>query len=211
MTPTNTADEDTTLDLSDPTILDDPGWLAVRRTPAEVAAVDDGRLPITGDGRGLDDPRPWFLGRRQRHTTAVVTARVDASAGRGGLAARHDEAHWFALEAEGDGAGTTVTARAALAGIEHTARAEFPAGEVELRLEMLRPPAGLVTGAACGGRVRLVAAADGREVVLADFDGRYRSFEVAKSFTGRVFGLYTTEGTVGFSALRYVGTDVVPR
>jgi hypothetical protein len=54
--------------------------------------------------------------------------------------------------------------------------------------------------------VRLVAG----EVVLAEFDGRYWSFEVAKSFTGRVLGLYTAEGTVTFADVRYRGTDTVP-
>ena len=46
--------------------------------------------------------------------------------------------------------------------------------------------------------------------MLAEFDGRYWSFEVAKSFTGRVFGLYAVEGTVTFAELRYSGTDVLP-
>jgi hypothetical protein len=58
--------------------------------------------------------------------------------------------------------------------------------------------------------VRLIAAAAGREEVLAVFDGRYWSFEVAESFTGRVVGLYAVDGTVAFSDLRYRGTDAVP-
>ena len=37
-----------------------------------------------------------------------------------------------------------------------------------------------------------------------------RSFEVANSFTGRVFGLYAVEDTVTFSELRYPGTDAAP-
>jgi hypothetical protein len=207
VTPTGTADEAAGL-ASD---LADPRWLAVRRTPAEVADVRSGALVITSDGRDLDDPRPWFLGRRQRHMTAILSARVDASGGRGGLAARHDETHWFAIEAEGDDAGTTVTARAALAGIARTWTAEFASGEVELRLELERPPSGFVPGAAGGGIVRLVATGGGQESVLAEFDGRYWSFEVAKSFTGRVLGLYAAEGTVFFADPRYRGTDDVPR
>jgi hypothetical protein len=203
VTPVATPDEDVVLDAA----LDDPGWLSVRRTPAEVADGRGGRLAITGDGRDLDDPRPWFLGRRQRHMTATLSARVDATAGRGGLAVRHDETHWFAIEAEGDGAGTAVTARAALAGIERTWSAEVPAGEVELRIELERPPTGFVPAAVGGGTVRLVAGG----AVLAEFDGRYWSFEVAKSFTGRVLGGYAAEGTVLFSDLRYRGTDDVPQ
>jgi beta-xylosidase len=210
VSPAPTPDEDVAFDLADPALLDDPAWLAVRRTPTEVAVVEDGRLVITGDGHDLDDPRPFFLGRRQRHMTAIVSTRVDASSGRGGLAARHDEMHWFALEAHGDGGTTTVTARAALAGLERTWHAEFPVGEVELRMELLRPPTGFVPAAAGGGTVRLVASGAGREVVLAAFDGRYWTFEVAKSFTGRVFGLYAADGTVTFADLRYTGTDAVP-
>jgi xylan 1,4-beta-xylosidase len=139
--------------------------------------------------------------------TATVSVRVDASAGRGGLAARHDEVHWFGLEARPDGAGTTVTARAALAGLERTWSASFPAGEVELRMELVRPPSGFVPAAAGGGCVRLVAGG----TVLAEFDGRYWCFEVAKSFTGRVFGLYAADGTVTFTDLHYTGTDDLPQ
>jgi hypothetical protein len=196
VTPTGTPDEDVAW-AADPA---DPAWLAVRRTPAEVAAVRDGRLVLTADGRDLDDPRPWFLGRRQRHLGAVLSARVDASAGRGGLAARHDETHWFAVEASGDG---TVTARASLAGFVRTWTAVVPPGEVELRIELARPPGGFVPAAAGGGTVRLVAGG----TVLAEFDGRYWSFEVAKSFTGRVLGVYAAEGTVTVTDVRYRGTD----
>ena len=73
-------------------------------------------------GAGLDDPRPQFVGRRQRHLSAAVSATVDASGGAGGLAARYDEDHWFALEARG----TAVTARAHLAGLEQTWQATVP-------------------------------------------------------------------------------------
>jgi hypothetical protein len=143
--------------------------------------------------------------------SATVTVDVDVTAGRGGLAARHDEQHWFAVEARGDGTTTTVTARAALAGLERTWSAELPAdGDVELRMELLRPPTGFVPAAAGGGTVRLAASGGGRDVVLAEFDGRYWSFEVARSFTGRVVGLYAVDGTVGFTGFRYRGTDAVP-
>ena len=103
-----------------------------------------------------------------------------------------------------------MTARAALLGLERTWSAEFPAAEVELRMELRRPPTGFVPAAAGGGTVRLLAVGGGDEVVLAEFDGRYWSFEVAKSFTGRVYGLYATDGTVTFTDLRYTGTDAVP-
>jgi xylan 1,4-beta-xylosidase len=55
--------------------------------------------------------------------------------------------------------------------------------------------------------VRLVAG----DVALAEFDGRYWSFEVVRSFTGRVLGLHATDGTVSFSQVRYRGTDDIPQ
>ncbi|KJK12392.1 glycoside hydrolase [Terrabacter sp. 28] len=210
VTPAPTPDEDVTMDLAGPAVLTDPGWLSVRRTPTHVAAVDGAGLVLTGDGRDLDDVVPCFLGRRQRHMSATVSVRVDASTGRGGLAARHDETHWFALEARGDGTVTRVTARAALAGIEQTWAVDLAPGAVELRMDLLRPPSGFVPAAAGGGTVILSAVSNGQHVRLAEFDGRYWSFEVAKSFTGRVLGLYAVDGRVRFTELRYRGTDAMP-
>ena len=88
--------------------LDDPGWLAVRALPTEVAAADGGRLVIPGDGNTLADTHPRFVGRRQRHHTSGTAVRLDVSAGTGGLAARYDEHSWYGLEARADGGGRTV-------------------------------------------------------------------------------------------------------
>ena len=121
LAPRETADEEV-FDFADPCALEDPGWLAVRTTPASVASAVDGRLSITGRA-GLDDPHPQFVGRRQRHLTATVSATVDASGGTGGLAARYDEHHWFCLEVRGtrrDRPGPRRGPRAGLGG--HRAR-----------------------------------------------------------------------------------------
>ena len=72
-------------------------------------------------------------------------------------------------------------------------------------MELQRPPSGFVPAAAGGGTVRLVARRR-PEVVLAEFDGRYWSFEVAKSFTGRR-SASTPPTAPCFSELRYRGTD----
>jgi beta-xylosidase len=185
-------------DFADPSSLDDPGWLAVRTTPPAVASITDGRLSITGRC-GLDDPHPQFVGRRQRHLTAAVSVIVDASAGAGGLAARYDEDHWFALEARG----TAVTARARLAGVEQAWQATLPEGEVELRMEMSPPSFGFTPAALGGDRVRLLAGT----TLLAELDGRYWTAETCASFTGRVIGLYASLGTVRFRSWKYRGTD----
>jgi beta-xylosidase len=181
-------------------------WIAVRRTPSSLLAGDS--FVLTGEGTTLSHPRPVFVGRRQRHLSCTVDVVVDASAGRGGLAARHDEQHWFGVEAATDGDRTVVTARAVLAGLETTWTAAFPAGPVQLRIDQQLPPGGFVQAAIGGGVVRLLATwADADPVLLAEFDGRYWSYEVAKSFTGRVWGLFAVEGTVSFSDLRYRGSD----
>jgi len=177
--------------------LAEPGWLAVRTTPESVASVRDGRLAITGHA-GLDDPHPQFVGRRQRHLTATVSATVDATSGTGGLAARYDEKHWICLEARG----TLVTARAQVAGLAQSWQATVPGGDVELRMEMTPAPTGFSSAAMGGDRIRLLAAGS----LVAELDGRYWTAETCASFTGRVIGLYASAGTVSFACFRYRGT-----
>jgi beta-xylosidase len=186
----------------------DPSWVAVRRTPASVAVASAAAVVLTGEGTSPSDPRPVFVGRRQRHLAGTFEAVVDASAGRGGLAARHDEQHWFGVEVAGVGAArSVVTARAVLAGLERTWTAELPAGPVVLRIEQDLPPGGFVPAAIGGGVLRLSASAGGVTEQLAELDGRYWSYETAKSFTGRVLGLHAVDGEVAFSEVRYRGRD----
>jgi len=187
--------------FADPSAFEDPGWLAVRTTPESVASVKDGRLSITGHV-GLDDSRPQFVGRRQRHLTATVSTTVDASAGAGGLAARYDENVWFALEVRG----TVVTARARLAGLAQSWQATVPAGDVELRIEMAPAEPGFTPAAMGGDRIRLLAGG----TLLTELDGRYWTAETCASFTGRVIGLYAREGTVTFTDYRYRGAEGSP-
>jgi xylan 1,4-beta-xylosidase len=197
LAPRETTDEEA-FDFADPSALEDPGWLAVRTTPASVAAAVDGRLSITGRA-GLGDLHPQFVGRRQRHLTATVSITVDASGGVGGLAARYDEHHWFCLEVRG----SVVTARAQVAGLAQAWQATVPTGDVELRMEMSPPAASFDSAALGGDRIRLVAAG----TLVAELDGRYWTAETCASFTGRVIGLYASAGTVRFADFRYRGTD----
>jgi beta-xylosidase len=198
LNPRDTADEEEAFDFADPAALEEPGWLAIRTTPASVASVADGRLSITGH-IGLDDPRPQFVGRRQRHLTAVVSAVVDASGGTGGLAARYNEHHWFGLEV----CGTAVTARAHVAGLAQAWEVTVPAGDVELRMEMTLPAATFDSAALGGDRIRLLAGS----TLVTELDGRYWTAETCASFTGRMIGLYASAGTVRFGDFRYRGND----
>jgi xylan 1,4-beta-xylosidase len=192
------ATEDEVFDFADPDTLAEPGWLAVRTTPGSVASVVDGRLSITGRA-GLDDPRPQFVGRRQRHHRATVSTTVNASGGTGGLAARYDEDHWIALEA----CGPVVTARAQVAGLAQAWQITVPAGDIELRMEMTLPSAGFDFVAMGGDRIRLLAGG----TLVTELDGRYWTSETCASFTGRVIGLYASAGTVSFADFRCQGTD----
>ena len=195
------------LDVLDTSVpLERSGWISVRRTPAEVASVDAaGRLILTGHGTDLADPLPAFVGRRQSHIEATFSARVDATGGVGGLAARHSEAHWFGIDAHDDGAVITVTARAALAGFTHEWRAKLPSGGLVLSIRS-RPSSGDLAKLEVGGdRIQLVAASGGEDTVVAELDGRYWAYETTESFTGRVLGLYAIDGTVAFADVTYDG------
>jgi hypothetical protein len=130
-----------------------------------------------------------------------VSTTVDASGGAGGLAARYDEHHWISLEARG----TVVSARAQLAGLAQTWQATVPAGDVELRMEITPPPASFNFAAMGGDRIRLLAAG----ALVAELDGRYWTAETCASFTGRVIGLYASEGTVSFAGFRYRGSEAL--
>lgn len=195
------------LDVARP--FDDQGWIAVRQSPSEVARIDGDRVVVAGRG-DLSMLRPGFLGRRQQHHAAVFSARVDAAQGTGGIAGRHSDAHWFAIEARLDGGSVRLTARAALSGFIHEWTGRLAAGDVILSIRS-RPPSAdhkrLETG---GDRIALVAAPAAEphdEVVLTELDGRYWSFETTESFTGRILGLYATAGTVAFTDVTYEGSS----
>ena len=60
-----------------------------------------------------------------------------------------------------------------------------------------------------GDRIRLVASPrrGGEDVLLTELDGRFWTAEVTASFTGRVVGLFATEGTVTFARFHAEGSD----
>ena len=69
-------------------------------------------------------------------------------------------------------------------------------------------PASTFDSAALGGdRIRLLAGG----TLVAELDGRYWTAETCASFTGRVIGLYASQGTVRFGGWRYRGSDAGAR
>ncbi|ROO87633.1 beta-xylosidase [Actinocorallia herbida] len=199
--------EEVIYDLGAPDVLADPVWIAVRQLPTEVAAPTPGGLLLrrTSGHTGLDGPRPAFVGRRQRHLTAVVSGVFDVREGRGGLAFRNAEDNLVALEARATGTAVEVEARVVVAGFDRTWHAALPSGDVELTIAMAPPPDDFAAGAVGGDRIRLSARVADDEVTLAELDGRHWCFETAKAFTGRVVGPFAAEGSVLVRRLRYSG------
>ncbi|WP_213815451.1 glycoside hydrolase family 43 protein [Glaciihabitans sp. dw_435] len=181
----------------------DAGWLAIRRVPAEVAAIDGGKLVLHGEGATLDDTRPVFLGRRQLNQTARVSTVIDASSGTGGLVVRYDEDYHTEIEVSG----TRVTGRVHLAGVAQEWTLEVPAGPLELRMSSVPIAAGFGPSQLSSDRIILSIVTGGEETVIAETDGRYLSAETAASFTGRVIGVYAVDGTVRFDRFDYVGSE----
>ena len=84
----------------------------------------------------------------------------------------------------------------------------LPTADIELRIEMAPPPSAFSAGAVGGDRIRLLAGvASSEPQPLAELDGRHWTFETAKAFTGRVFGVFATEGSVVVRTLSYSGSD----
>jgi hypothetical protein len=180
-----------------------PEWLAVRRYPAEVSTVGEGRLVLHGDGSTLDDLRPVFVGRRQRHEAAEFSVTVDAGSGTGGLTVRFDELHHYEIEVSAG----VLKARAVIAGIRQEWTGPEVAGSVRLHLDCVPATGSTLLELLTSDHIRLGSTdpATGKRIDLAEVDGRYLSQETAASFTGRVVGLYAVDGDVAFSEFRYHG------
>jgi hypothetical protein len=179
----------------------------VRRYPAELATLADGRLRLTGEGGTLDAEQPVLVGYRQRNPWSSTTVRVQGvtadAAGRGGLGVRYDEEHHYEIEVGGG----QVTARASVAGIRQTWSRSVPSGATTLGIDFVPSDGdGILANLTSDIVVLSVGSGDDR-VELARVDGRYLSQETAASFTGRVIGLYAVHGMVAFDSFRYTGKD----
>jgi beta-xylosidase len=173
-------------------------WLTIRLLASEFVMKKPGNIMLKGEGRKLDHEAPTFLGRRQRRLEGVVRATVSVS-GIGGLTMRYDEAAHYDIEISGG----QVVARAVLSYATQEVAVEAPYVESLTLLMKLDRPSGVdFPSMQTSDIVRLgYVAADGSEVIVASFDGRYLSAEVTCSFTGRVIGVYSVEGSL--ELLRY--------
>jgi beta-xylosidase len=162
-----------------------PRWISPRgRTPEQATTTHrPGWLTL----------RSSFVGRRQQHHSCRVRALVDAAAGTGGLAVRLDDRHLLSVEASGSNVAVHFVVGPLRTVVEKMA---VPEGPVVLRIDVA---ATVDLPDPCTGPDTLTLGIeffDGTFCALATLDGRYLSTEVAGGFTGRVIGLYATQGTV---------------
>lgn len=184
-----------------------PQWyMGIRRLATEFTSLSErpGWLTIHGDGRTMAHVQPTAVAARQRHERMCVTTLVDVSAGVGGLALRIDEHQWAHVVA-GDG---EIRARVQLHQISQEFAATLTGTKATLFIRTADPSGNGAIGAASGpDTVILGYVADGVEVPLLEFDGRYICAETGESFVGRAYALVANAGTVAFDWLQYDGID----
>ena len=166
-------------------------FISIRRMPQQVLTPVNGGLQLTGNGLGMDDPAPAFVGRRQRRFDSRVEACVDVK-GIGGLTLRYDEQSHYDIEITP----YDIVVRARLYGLTRESSHALPADMACLFIQCVDPVGGF-EAMQTSDQVQLgFVNSIGESAILATFDGRYLSAEVTTSFTGRVYGVYCTQGSV---------------
>ncbi|MET9386888.1 glycoside hydrolase family 43 protein [Streptomyces sp. NPDC002928] len=197
-----------------------PYWLSPRSRPDGSWSLTrrPGWLTLTATGDSLDRPGHTFVGRRQQHPDSRTAALLDAGRARAGLSVRLDEAHHYDLEVY-DG---TVSVHARIGPVRQcVAEHAVPPGPITLAVETrtggVLPPTVTTTGqeapgVRAGGPDTIAFSAESSEggVRLAELDGRYLSTEVAGGFTGRVIGMYVTEGSAAYDWFDHGPQQVAP-
>lgn len=175
-------------------------WVAPGRHPQEfVTAAPEGGVAIAGSE--APEVRP-LLAVRVEDQSWEALATVDAATAR--LVLRMDDAHWAAVEYR-DG---TLTARAVVGPFDQVlgtaSIAQSPT--ITLAIRSTQPPTGPFGQASAADTVELGAVVHDEFQIIAAFDGRYLSTEVASGFTGRVIGVEPVPGQdlpAGLRRFRY--------
>ncbi|MGP3918044.1 glycoside hydrolase family 43 protein [Nonomuraea sp. 10N515B] len=187
-------------------------WVSPRSRPDGSWSLTErpGWLTLHATGPTLDRPGHTFIGRRQQHHDCRVTARLDPGpSSRAGLSVRMDEAHHYDLEVS-DGQARLIARIGPLR--QCVAQHPVPPGPLTLAIDIrtrdILPPTATATGPVAGpvgveARGPDTIAFSANDVLLAELDGRYVSTEVATGFTGRVIGMYATEGSAAFDWFTY--------
>ena len=181
-------------------------WVSPGRFPADAFGHHDGSWLLTAAGEDPAADDLSFVGRRQEHLYARMTAVVRAAADAvGGLSVRIDGRHHLDLEVGGN----LVQAVAQIGEIRSVLReVTLDAGaDVTLELRMEAAPGSVFSTLL--GPDRVVAGYVGADgfIELGHLDGRYLSTELVGGFTGRMIGCYCRQGTLGIRTVEYQGTD----
>ncbi|NUO99924.1 MAG: glycoside hydrolase family 43 protein [Nonomuraea sp.] len=193
-----------------------PCWISPRSRPDGSWSLTErpGRLTLHATGDTLDRPGHTFVGRRQQHHDCRVAVRLDPGSGRAGLSVRLDEAHHYDLEVH-DGQASVIARIGPLR--QNLTSHRVPAAPLTLVIDIRtagvlpptvtrpgqaddRPPG---VGAHGPDTIAFSVGWDGEHRPLTELDGRYLSTEVATGFTGRVIGMYVTEGSAAFDWFHY--------
>jgi beta-xylosidase len=172
-------------------------FVGIRRLPSSVSKLENDGLHIKGEGKSMSDLRPAFVGRRLRRHDGIVRANLSVN-GIGGISVRYDEVSHYDIEV----ANGKIIARSALSRIVHEVEGKnFTANSnTELYMEFISSSKEFTTdGQSCDFVHLGYFDSNGNKQQVAEFDGRFLAAEVACSFTGRVVGVYCTEGEVVLS------------
>lgn len=169
-------------------------FISIRRMPSSVSTLKSDGLHIKGYGASMSELRPAFVGRRLRRHDGIVRAVMTVE-GVGGISIRYDEVSHYDIEFSNG----KVLARSSLSRVVHEVDANNYSGDqaIELYIEFVPSENTFsIDGQSCDF-IRLgYFDKRGNKQHVAEFDGRFLAAEVACSFTGRVVGVYCTEGEV---------------
>jgi alpha-N-arabinofuranosidase len=168
-----------------------PSWMTMRNPRDRWYALANGKLRIKARPVGLGDfGNPSLLGRRQQHTDATATTKIDfvprRAGDEAGIVALQNDEYWFFLAVTAENGRRVVTlkrrgGRGDPAGGVAVASAPLPAsGAVSLRI------------VARGGQYDFqYAGTDGRwQTLRSGEDGTILSTKTAGGFVGSVFALH---------------------
>ncbi|NUT96560.1 MAG: family 43 glycosylhydrolase, partial [Saccharothrix sp.] len=180
-----------------------PEWISPRGRPDSSWSLTErpGWLTLHATGASLDEQVHTFVGRRPQHQQCRVRALLDPGSARAGLSVRLDETHHYDIEV----AAGRVEVIARIGPLRQVmASADAPSGPVTLGVTMRLPTEQEAADGFLGPDL-VGFEVDGTQ--LCEIDGRYLSTEVATGFTGRVIGMYVTEGTASFDWFEYLNEE----
>ena len=180
-------------------------WVGPGRFPEQVLRPDGvgWSLASVTDDAAADDLS--FVGRRQEHLYAEVTATIRRTAAVGGLSVRVDGRHHLDLESHGDRVRAVVQIGEIRSVLGELAVDDGP--DIALRIRMEPSPGSFFSTGLGPDRVVAGVVGDDGFIELGHLDGRYLSTELAGGFTGRMIGFYCRQGTLEIRSFHYLGAD----